>query len=275
MSNRIQLKPIDLSKPVNVLFLGNGLNRCFDQNSWKKKKKNYSTIHYTDEQVKILEALPYPLQAVVYSNDQVDSVVAEIVKTMMPKDNIPDQNGMIQNLLDKPFEIILTTNYSYEIEKAVDSEFHCEVGLRNKYRCLTEKGSSRDQQFGLYRLNRLSMDKRCYDIWHIHGEASIKNSIVLGHYYYGNLLRTIEEYCAKSIAYYKICKSKDLQFRPKSWIDYFLVGNVYMVGYGFDPSEMDLWWLVNCKKRHFSDVGTITMYERTEWLGYDIFPTHP
>lgn len=36
-----------------------------------------------------------------------------------------------------------------------------------------------------------------------------------------------------------------------SWLDYFLIGDVYIVGLGMSLSEIDLWWLVNCKKRNF------------------------
>ena len=37
----------------------------------------------------------------------------------------------------------------------------------------------------------------------------------------------------------------------RSWLDYFMLGDVHIVGLGMALSEMDLWWLVNCKKRHF------------------------
>lgn len=40
-------------------------------------------------------------------------------------------------------------------------------------------------------------------------------------------------------------------------MDYLLLCDVYIVGLRMDMSEMDLWWLVNCKKRHFKDKKTI------------------
>ena len=53
------------------------------------------------------------------------------------------------------------------------------------------------------------------------------------------------------------------QFTPQSWVDYFMLGNVYIVGLGLDPSEADLWWLINCKKRHKNDLcgGEIHWFE--------------
>ena len=29
-----------------------------------------------------------------------------------------------------------------------------------------------------------------------------------------------------------------------------MLSDIYIVGLGFDLSELDLWWLINCKKRH-------------------------
>lgn len=50
-------------------------------------------------------------------------------------------------------------------------------------------------------------------------------------------------------------------FQPYSWIDYFLLGNLYIVGFGLDPGELDLWWLIKCKARNFDDQGRIYWYE--------------
>ena len=33
------------------------------------------------------------------------------------------------------------------------------------------------------------------------------------------------------------------------------------MGSRLDPSEMDLWWLINCKKRNFKNGGNIYLYE--------------
>lgn len=43
----------------------------------------------------------------------------------------------------------------------------------------------------------------------------------------------------------------------KSWIDYFMLSNVYIVGFGLDLSELDLWGLINCKKRHFPETKIV------------------
>ena len=47
----------------------------------------------------------------------------------------------------------------------------------------------------------------------------------------------------------------------KSWIDYFILGDLYILGFGFDFAEFDLWWLVNRKLREKADCGEIYFYE--------------
>ena len=43
-------------------------------------------------------------------------------------------------------------------------------------------------------------------------------------------------------------------------MDYFMLGNIHIVGLGMSLSEMDLWWLINCKKRNFPGT-TVTLYK--------------
>ena len=50
-------------------------------------------------------------------------------------------------------------------------------------------------------------------------------------------------------AYTKYYKKEEDKIRPKSWLEYFIFGDVYVVGFGMDLSEIDLWWLLNRKKR--------------------------
>jgi hypothetical protein len=42
--------------------------------------------------------------------------------------------------------------------------------------------------------------------------------------------------------------------------NFFMLGNVYIVGLGMSLSEMDLWRLINCKKRNFPD-KKVTLYK--------------
>ena len=75
------------------------------------------------------------------------------------------------------------------------------------------------------------------------------------------MLSEIQKRIPDLIREYKVACKIQKGYKPKSWIDYFLIGNVYIIGFGMDPSEMDIWWLINCKKRNFNDLGNIFLYE--------------
>lgn len=83
--------------------------------------------------------------------------------------------------------------------------------------------------------------------------------MIIGHYYYGRLLSKIQSYTAKTIRRYKIAERNGDLFYPRSWIDYILFGNVYVVGQGMDLSEMDFWWLMDCKKLYGK--GSTVLYK--------------
>ncbi len=42
-----------------------------------------------------------------------------------------------------------------------------------------------------------------------------------------------------------------------SWLDYFLIGDVYSVGFGFDTSEFDIWWAIERKAREKARHGLL------------------
>ena len=42
-----------------------------------------------------------------------------------------------------------------------------------------------------------------------------------------------------------------------SWLDWFLMGEVYAVGFGFDPSGFDIWWAIKRKARENADHGLL------------------
>ena len=118
------------------------------------------------------------MQAVILTDDNVDgklkSISAELVASKAPL----EEELLLQKIVNLPFDAILTTNYTYELEKAICNDFS-----------ITQKSG------------------------------------------------------------------KD--FECRSWIDYFLIGNITIIGLGMDFSEFDLWWLVNAKKRRFPNTHTI------------------
>ncbi|MCR5390779.1 MAG: SIR2 family protein [Lachnospiraceae bacterium] len=243
----------------NVLLLGNGINRAYEASSWDDIISSLSKGEYDSKSkwAREIQKLPNSLQTIVISNDSVHDGMKQVSKKLMPNPIENEQRIMLKDLLNIGFDAVLTTNYSYEIEIALLPEFNLKQGTSSKYRKKTMTGTKPQEQFGIFKY----FDVNGHNIWHIHGEAARPSSMVLGHYYYGKLLSEIQNRVPNFIRTYKAAYTKGTDITIKSWIDYFLLGNIYIVGSRLDPSEMDLWWLINCKKRNFKNGGNIYLYE--------------
>lgn len=148
-------------------------------------------------------------------------------------------------------EAILTTNYLYEMEKALIPEFQSVFGKVCRWRIVAYE---KDEEYCRRQLHTyFSAEGYTPTIWHIHREAARPDTMILGHYFYGKLLAKLQQSVSDIIRRYKGCQSRGQDFNIRSWLEYFLIGDVYIVGCGMVLSEMDLWWMVNCKKRNFPD----------------------
>ncbi len=254
------LRPISFNKTPNILLLGNGINYAYGDKSWNDIINSLSTGEY-DSNTKVMAAitkLPETLKTIVISSDNVGDGMKVISEKMLKKTfNGEEHRDIYKKLASMEFDSILTTNYTYEIEKSIDDRFSLKSRSKSKYRFSTTSANSAQNQFGLFKY--ISVNN--VDIWHIHGEAALPDSMVMGHYFYGKLLCEIQKRIPIVIRSFKSAQKNQRDYYPKSWIDYFLLGNIHVLGFGMNPSEMDLWWLINCKKAHFSDCGKIYYYE--------------
>lgn len=239
-----------------ILWLGNGLNRTFEGDSWEKiirqvchKNKNPMIVHEN------IKKIPYNLQIVAATDDCIDVQMKELAEKMRNTEFSDELYKFIrENLLSLPFEDIITTNYTYELEKTLDLNYSTHYSNRARKKIID--GNTRQNQFMIYRYNELAQKK----IWHIHGEACTPSSVIMGNYYYGKLLYTIQEYLSKRMGVLKHCYKENLAIKNPNYIDLFLTRDVYVAGFGLDFSEVDFWWLVCCKKRNFPDTN-IYIYE--------------
>lgn len=87
--------------------------------------------------------------------------------------------------------------------------------------------------------------------------------MILGHYYYGSLFKQYVKLLDKRGNKYSAYQKNGKPFHVCSWLDAFILGDVYILGFGFDFSEFDLWWLLNRKKRENATVGTVYFYEKS------------
>lgn len=239
-----------------VLLLGNGLNRVYGGASWAGLLEKINRTEYTTQQVK---SLPFPLQAVLLSRDHVDVSLQDLQRELTQCEVHPWLAQQLRRLLDLPFDCILTPNFTYEIECALVPGFldHPQRYLRH-----TAAVPRPEKGFMLHTYYDLPLERGQVPLFHVHGEARVPNTVILGHYYYGKLLFSCDEYLTHRAPEqrYPLWPGQE-EIRALSWLDYFILGDVYSLGFGFDTSEMDLWWLLCRKKRERAPHGGIWVFE--------------
>lgn len=232
----------------DILFIGNGINRAFDNDSWEEIIKKISNKYSPGLAYEDISSLPFPMQVVAATGDTVDKAMKMISKDMNIENSV-EKDRLIKNLLAIPVENIITANYTFELEQSYGTGN--KISQYRKARCFAKPCKGKEEKFGLFRYYQSKEPQK--KIWHIHGDISKPSTIIMGSYYYGKLLNEIETYSAKFIRNYKIHEKENDVYIDKSWVDLFLKNNVYILGFGLDTSEIDIWWLISCKKRNFPD----------------------
>lgn len=163
------------------------------------------------------------------------------------------------------FSDILTTNYSYELEIAASGRENISKWQLKEGRTHTKTVRRAEGKYYLHTYQEVSYKQIENRIWHIHGEARCPSSIVIGHYQYGNLFSRIREYLKQAgNKYVEEQKAQELTGTDaayiSSWIDAFILGDVHILGFGYNVSEFDLWWLLDRKMREKAQKGTTHFY---------------
>lgn len=273
---------MDSTQKPQVLLLGNGLLQAYGGISWEQllqqianrddlpKKKDWYGEHLDLES-------PMPLRAIIVTKDHVDEAMKNVENQSFFYGREPSRElrEALCRLLSMGFDHILTTNYSYELEEAALPQIICRQNntvnkaktdrkLREFQRHTTEV-SQAEPKFLLHTYYAVPYHGRENKIWHIHGEARKPNSMMLGHYYYGSLLRRCQDLLSKRRNLYAENQKAGVEIPVKSWLDAFILGDVYCLGFGFGLSEMDLWWLLNRKKREkATNKGKLYFYDPAE-----------
>lgn len=257
-------KDKQMEKYPQVLLIGNGLNRAFGQLDWGSLIKKMCCNSKID--IEDIQDLPFPLQAVLATDDCINTKLKDEQSLLYGIESIDPLRQVIGDMLSIPFDHILTTNYSYEIERVADSRIKND-GKKCKDLMETTNGKRAEQKYMLHTYNHIRYNGLDHKIWHIHGEARKIDSVIIGHYYYGMLLARCQEV---------LNKRKNVQFKLQqnnkppiiqTWLDAFIMGDVHVLGFGYDFSEMDLWWLLNRKKREKADHGKLYFYDHEEGNG--------
>lgn len=257
------------SRRPQILLLGNGINRAFFEgafawNNFIKELSVYNdSLDKTGTDDKEISKVPYPLQIVLRTGDNVDAAIKNAKFNLYGEVGNDEQRDVLRKILSMNFDHILTTNYSYELEMAaLDRGVKLtDNRLKKTMQKHTKAVKSAEAMYLLHTYNSVDYNGAQNNIWHIHGEARKPDSMVIGHYYYGNLLFKYKKYFDKLKNHYSSSQEKGQEIEIKSWLDAFILGDVYILGFGMDFSEMDLWWLINRKKRERADHGMTVFYE--------------
>ena len=249
-------------KYPQVLLLGNGLNQAFDGKSWNDFLKDISTKkEIVDNKMKVEDInCSEPLKAIIVTDDHVDLAMKKYCKDIMSRSIDEGLADILKEILTFGFDEILTTNYTYEIEKAAVYPKFISENIIKKMMRHTSATKRSETKYLLHTYNEVNANLYTNRIWHIHGEARKPDSTVLGHYYYGNLMYKIKKELEYGGKYLKAEKSGEV-LNLQSWIDAFIMGDIYVLGFGFGLSEFDLWWLLNRKAREKANTGKIYFYE--------------
>lgn len=224
----------------DVLFIGNGLNRCEELGlSWGELLRKIKMEDYNDNNFNTLEFERLVFQKLRKEPKKSKSIYGKVKKQIAEQFKsipLPDRELIHGKFLSLPITTIMTTNYDYVLERIIDrKQKDEEVIIKNK--------ATTETKYSLYRYLEVK-DKKIY---HIHGEVDKPNSILLGYEHYVGTVQELRGMIHK----------KDKQKIPfiervllnkedvlGHWGEFFFTHNIYIVGFGFDYSEQDLWWLL-------------------------------
>ncbi len=186
------------------------------------------------------------------NSEEIQRRIAEKIK------NVERPHQLLEELLDIPFDAIITTNYTYEVEKIL-SDGKWSKNKRRKVFTALDGNSKVHHNTHICNLITTS-DGRQVPVFHVHGEYERKHFMVLNFYSYAKILSKLVEYNQQLGNTLEEHQQKDMVRECRSWLDYFILGNVYSVGFGLDFSEIDIWWSIERKAREKAKHGRIKVY---------------
>lgn len=263
-----------------ILLLGNGLERKSGQVSWNQLLDQVAVENSLTITKKQRDNIPFPLlyQLLVThmpapAHLSLEDIREEESRLKDAMQKMRHESNDLLNLLPSlEADHIMTTNYSYCVEKAFfpNSDFSKSY-IRDHRRFhlkAVQNGACFRREIN-YKLHTGYLAKSCArntGLWHIHGECSATGGIVLGHDRYGRLLRRVEEIC--NVQRYSGRPDEIVEREFNSWPELFLYGDIYILGLTLGESEFDLWWLLRRKQRERYADGSVYYYERRPYGGF-------
>lgn len=227
-----------------VLLLGNGLNNVTASYKWKNLISDLSN-HLDVSFPENFKDIPFPLlyEEIYFKGLKEKRIEESQLRSFISQKitNIAPGSGY-ENIKALQFQNIITTNYDYNIERSLGFE-------DNK---LKNNGFIKESRYSVFRC----MTDGRINVWHIHGENHLPNTIILGYEHYSGQLQHLRNYAitGSSNQYRKEVQPLNNRLKEgndtiQSWLDLFLTKNVYIVGLSLDFVEIDIWWAITYRAR--------------------------
>ena len=246
-----------------ALLLGNGIN-LLDQNN--EDKKSWGDVlddlgkefDWKNSNLKDHVPLPIAFESIYCQKIRKHKETKEIDLKREVQESLSQlgPNKYHEKIANLGYQHILTSNYDYNLETAFETK---PDNQREK------NHTRRETKFSLGRRYKLSESQ----VWHIHGELNVTNSIMLGHDHYSSYHSKIREELIKGGISERIEKLKNWKKNSAeaTWMDIFLSHDIDILGFGFDFSEYILWWLLEYRAKlkycHKAKLNEITFHSIT------------
>lgn len=243
----------------NVVLFGNGLNLLSDNKlSWQNLLDAIlnEDLGNEDSFIYVPSELPNTLQYdfVLFNSDVVEKSIIEY-RQLKLKECIAEKvgkfptNDIYKRLCELKIDTYLTTNYDHTFDEALK---------RIGYVQNLEEGNNQEKLYNIRRLRVFEKGTDTKKVYPRHGDIKNPKSIVIGYNHYCGTLGKLDAYLKGRTK----LKDSDESPSPKMedrlvsdnikierWIDYFFFSNVYIIGFGLDFSEIDIWWILDRRKR--------------------------
>lgn len=249
------------------LLVGNGINNLSEGYSWNDVLNSIGT-KYTVNINTLDKPFPLAYEEIYFkiikregnrnTETDVKEFIAEKIKEIK-------HNDIHHAMLKLNCQNIMTTNYDLAFEDVLKKE--------KQTTPINNAGIIKEQRYNMFRHHALDSK----NIWHIHGDITVPNSITLGYEHYSGHLQSMRNYTTTGSHYAKkegfdqkplISRLKTMSLATEySWVDNFFLRDVYIIGLTLDFMEIDLWWLLTFRERNkylhklkMSIGNTITYY---------------
>jgi hypothetical protein len=239
-----------------VLLLGNGILRLRGGVSWEALLARIAVNDEISDDV--LRDIPLAMRVEALCGVDVEGARLRAAAEFEPMEACVTDT--LKRLLALPWDCVLTTNYTYEAEGVLlGQDRFGKEDRRRMLACMDGSVYRKDNLHFCYIMERKGLPP--LPVWHIHGDLGRPDSMILSYYSYAKAISRLQKYNRQLKNAFQDAVQARRLVTPRSWSDWFILGDVYTVGFGYDFSEFDLWWAAERKARENARVGRLIAYQ--------------